>query len=160
MMCVHVLCTLYSLRYRIVQSWLVSLCHLWNMVFFSDRATETKQIQKWKRRSGRRRRSRIKNNNTNPHPKQTIYRCYCCSVDTFRWARLHFIFALNLILIFHTFLRWSSSSHSLSISFPFAFSIAKKKKKKSKNSYCFARVHRLTEHHHHHQPSKYKRNWK
>lgn len=81
-----------------------------------------------------------KNNNTNPHPKRTVYRRYCCSVDTFRWALcLHFILALSFILIFIF----------ISLSLHHFFSPRSSAFDRKEKSYCFfARAHRLTEPNH------------
>lgn len=100
----------------------------------------------WLQKSKRWSNEREKNNNTNPHPKRTVYRCYCCSVDTFRWALcVHFIFALNIILVcLLLFLSLYLFLFILSLSHHFSFILDSKGKKLL---FC-ALAHRLTEQNH------------
>lgn len=83
-------------------------------------------VAKWKKRKKR-------NNNTNPHPRQTIYRYYCWSVNTFRWAFfdcISFLFCIESYpnLSCSVLVRCCSSSlnHYISYSFTHHYDIEEK----------------------------------
>lgn len=83
-----------------------------------------------------------KDNNTNPHPSMyTVYRCYCCSVDTFQClsSLLAFYFGIEFYPDLHIPLSLSLyifPSLSFSLSFYVHISYTKIREK----CYCFAHI--------------------